>query len=143
MNSFWRSNRAWIPATILLLVILVSINNPLPDLAGLLNQELNLNKARDITCIEDQLPENEAVIFFANPFDPAANANLTAAYYRAQFFLAPRILHLNNLDLASLENESQWWIGFNLEAEQAELLEEQEQLDQIVACGQLTLFHRD
>lgn len=88
------------------------------------------------------LPEGIEINFFGNPIDPAANSNLTALYYRAQFFLAPRLLHLLTLEEGNASGEIKWFIGANLDDEQSALVSQQYQLENIKQCGALTLFHK-
>jgi len=96
-----------------------------------------------------QLPKEfqrifSAVIFFENPYDLAANPNTIALYYRAQFFLAPRILHLRtNLENDISQTAAQWFIGTNLEPGQAEQFSDQYQLKLINVCGPFSLFRKD
>ncbi|MGW8224819.1 MAG: hypothetical protein ACWGOY_03760 [Anaerolineales bacterium] len=106
-------------------------------------QKLNLNKAVPYDCIAVNLPEGVSVNFFGNPYDAGANSNLTASYYRAQFFLAPRILHLINLEQDQEVGDSGWFIGSNLEEQQLAQISQEYQLDLIESCGSLALFHQD
>ena len=125
-------------------VILFSIVDPIPDLPGIFNQQLNLNKAANYQCLAGDIPKNEAIIFFENPYNPAANTNTIALYYRAQFFLAPRILHFENItDQSILQTESPWFIGSNLEPEQAKQFSDIYQLNLKNVCGPFSLFHKD
>jgi hypothetical protein len=137
-------NRKIIAVTIFMGVILYSIVDPIPDIPGIFNQQLNLNKSANYQCLAGDIPKNDAVIFFENPYDPAANTNTIALYYRAQFFLAPRILHLkNNMEQSIGQTEAQWFIGTNLKPQQAEQFSDNYQLNLINVCGQFSLFHKD
>lgn len=140
-NLFDRKNIAVIA---LLVIILLSISKPIPDFFTLFGRELNLNKATQYLCIAEDLPLEDEVKFFGNPFDPASNSNTTALYYRAQFFLAPRLLHLTStLDHEVGQDGIQWFIGANLDAEQAALISTQYQLNLIKNCGALYLFQKN
>jgi len=140
-NIFHRKN---IAAFGLLVVILLSINKPILDFPTLFGRELNLNKATQYLCIAADLPPVEDAKFFGNPFDPASNSNTTALYYRAQFFLAPRLLHLiSTLDNQFGQDEIQWFIGSNLDAEQAAQISTQYPLKLINNCGALHLFQKN
>ena len=137
-------NRKVIAVIALLVIILLSINSPIPDFSTLFNQEINLNKATNYLCIAEDLPQDVQVYFFGNPYDPAANSNTIALYYRAQFFLAPRILHLMGiLDHEIERDEIQWFIGANLEGEQVARISAGHQLIATKECGALDLFTKD
>lgn len=137
-------DRKIIAATIFMGFILLSIVDPIPDIPGIFNQQLNLNKSANYQCLAVDIPNHDAVIFFENPYDPAANPNTIALYYRAQFFLAPRILHLNtNLENDISQTAAQWFIGTNLEPGQAEQFSDQYQLKLINVCGPFSLFRKD
>ena len=134
-------NRKVIAVIALLIIILLSINSPIPDFSSLFLQKLNLNKATNHFCIAEDLPQDVQVYFFGNPYDPAANSNTIALYYRAQFFLAPRLLHLISiLDNEIERDEIQWFISVNLDGEQAERISEDYQLNAIKECGALYLY---
>jgi len=137
-------NRKVIAVIALLVIILLSINSPIPDFSTLFHQELNLNKATNYLCITEDLPQDVPVYFFGNPYDPAANSNTIALYYRAQYFLAPRLLHLTSiLDREIEDREIQWFIGTNLDGEQAERISEDFRLNALKECGALYLFESD
>ena len=137
-------DRKIIAVIFLLGVILFSIRDPIPDISRIAAQRLNLNKSINYQCLAGDLPENVSIIFFENPYDPAVNTNTIALYYRAQFFLAPRILHLNtNLDNDTGQTAAQWFIGTNLEPGQAEQFSDQHQLKLINVCGPFSLFSKD
>jgi len=143
MQLLTRSNLRIITIFALLVIILISIRDPLPRFAALSGQKLNLNKAVAYDCIAGHLPEEVSVNFFGNPYDAGANSNLTALYYRAQFFLAPRILHLTNLEQDTGLGVAGWFIGSNLEEQQLVQISQDYQLDLIESCGTLALFHQD
>ena len=137
LNIFHRKNIAVFG---LLAVILLSINKPIPDFSTLFGREINLNKATQYLCIAEDLPLEEDAKFFGNPFDPTSNSNTIALYYRAQFFLAPRLLHLTStLDNQVGQDEIQWFIGSNLNAEQAAQISTQYPLKLIKNCDKFIL----
>jgi hypothetical protein len=143
MQLLNRSNIRIIVVFALLVIILISISDPLPRFAALSGQKLNLNKAVPYDCISVNLPEGVSVNFFENPYDAGGISNLTALYYRAQFFLAPRILHLTNLEQDTEVDVTGWFIGSNLEEQQLAQISQDYQLDLIESCGSLALFHQD
>lgn len=142
MRLWDKSNLKLIAVFTLLIIILVSISDPLPRVETLISQELNLEKATPYRCISTDLPEGILVYFFGNPIDPAASSNLTALYYRAQFFLAPRLLYLITLEEGTANGEIKWFIGANLDDEQSAMVSQQFHLENIKQCGALTLFHK-
>jgi hypothetical protein len=143
MRILNRSNIKIIAVLALLLIILLSIHDPLPEFASFSTRKLNLNKAVPYDCVAEHLPEGDVVTFFGNPYDADANPNLIALYYRAQFFLAPRILHLINLEQDAEMDYTGWLIGSNLDEQQIARISQEYQLEFIEACGNLTLFHQD
>lgn len=137
-------NRKVIAVIALLVIIVLSIDSPIPDFSTRFHQELNLNKATNYLCIAENLPQDVQVYFFGNPYDPAANSNTIALYYRAQFFLAPRLLHLISiLDHEIEDGDNQWFIGANLDGEQVARISESYQLYATKKCGALYLFEKD
>jgi hypothetical protein len=72
----------------LLFIVLISIENPFSNISGIINREINLNKARDYDCLEEHIPTGEEVLFIGNPYDDPTNSNNLALYYRSQYFLA-------------------------------------------------------
>jgi hypothetical protein len=137
-------DRKIIAVIFLLGVILISIKDPIPDISKITELRLNLNKSVSYQCLAGDLPETESIIFFENPYNPAANTNTIALYYRAQFFLAPRLLHLKSITDQTIESgETRWFIGAKLEPEQAEQLRDTYQLSLVKVCGPFSLFHKD
>jgi len=136
-------DRKIIAVIALMVIILLSIDNPIPNFSTLFSQKLNLNKAANYLCLSDDLPQSVPINLFENPYDPAANTNTIALYYRAQFFLAPRLLHLtSNPDQVVRQDGVQWFIGTNLTPEQAEQIGNDYQLNLIKVCGALFLYQK-
>jgi len=137
-------DRKSIAVIMMLFIILFSIKDPIPEFSTLLNQQLNLKKADDYQCLAGGIPKDVSIIFSGNPYNPSANTNLIALYYRAQYFLAPRLLHLINITTETPEQDDfEWFIVTNLEPEQIDQLNAEYQLSLQKACGPLFLFQQD
>ena len=67
----------------MLLIVILSIHFPPISPGEVLARRLNLNKARDFTCMDAAIPRESDVLFAADPSTP----NLLAQYYRSQSFL--------------------------------------------------------
>ena len=59
----------------LLFIVLISLNDPYPNISEIINREINLNKARDYNCLAEHIPTAEDVLFIGNPFDDPTNSN--------------------------------------------------------------------
>lgn len=134
-------DRKIIAVIALLAVILLSIKEPLPDFSKIINRQINLNKATSYNCIAEKIPMDARVYFFGNPSEDPIKSSTIALYYRSQFFLSPRLIHLTgSLKQIQDEDMGNWFIGTNLEAEQVKNLDEEFQLNLITNCGALNLF---
>ncbi len=86
----------------LLVVILASIDFQAFKPDQILGRSLNLNRARTFDCLDAAIPADADALFVVNPTHPPAY-NTLATYYRAQYFLAPRLVAL--ADSSNLETE--------------------------------------
>jgi len=128
-----------IAALSLLLVILLSIRIPPFSPSEISSHSLNLNMARDFTCMETVIPSNSDVLFAADPNTP----RMPAQYYRSQFFLAPRLVIMS--DPADLEDQIDyydWIIETNPEAEPFQQLNHDFQLAVIRDCDFFFVLHK-
>jgi hypothetical protein len=86
----------------LLVVVLASIDFQALKPSQIFGRSLNLNRARTFDCLDAAIPGEAGALFVVNPTNPPAY-NTLATYYRAQYFLAPRLVAL--ADAANLETE--------------------------------------
>jgi len=127
----------------LLFIVLISINDPFPNISEIINREINLNKARDYNCLEELIPPGEDVLFIGNPFDDPSNLNSLAMYYRSQYFLAPRLVILmESLDRISSPSLQSWFVGVNLNEGQLEQLDQIYDLTPVNKCGNFNLLQK-
>ena len=123
----------------LLLVILLSIRIPPFSPTEISARSLNLNMARDFTCMETVIPPNSDVLFATDPSTP----RLPAQYYRSQFFLAPRLVIIP--DPADLEDEIahyDWIIETNPDSEPFQELNQRFRLSVIKDCDYFYVLNK-
>jgi hypothetical protein len=134
-------NRKRIAVLGLFFIVLISIENPFSDLHEIFDQRINLNKARNYTCLEQGIPTSEDVLFIGNPFEDPTHASSLALYYRSQYFLAPRLVVLldSELDISS-PGSYRWFISTSLNQEQIGELREKYALTTVRDCGDLFLL---
>jgi len=127
----------------LLFIVLISINDPFPNISEIINREINLNKARDYNCLVEHIPTSEDVLFIGNPFDDPTNSNNLAMYYRSQYFLAPRLVVLmESQDRISSPSLHSWFIGTTLNEDQLRELDETHDLTPVKKCGNFILLQK-
>jgi hypothetical protein len=127
----------------LLFIVLVSLEDPLPNIAEIINREINLNKARNYNCLKENIPLEEDVLFIGNPLEAPPFSITLAWYYRSQFFLSPRLVVLmDDPDQISSLNLFRYFISNALEAEQLAQIEDQFQLLPVKNCGDFMLLQK-
>ena len=127
----------------LLFIVLISLNDPFPNISEINNREINLNKARDYNCLEEHIPPGEDVLFIGNPFDDPTNSNNLALYYRSQYFLAPRLVVLmESQDRISSPSLHSWFISTTLNEDQLRELDETHDLTPVKKCGNFVLLQK-
>lgn len=127
----------------LLFILLISLNDPVPNISDIISREINLNKARDYNCLEEQIPTGEEVLFIGNPFDDPTNSKYLALYYRSQYFLAPRLVVLmESQDRISSPSLHSWFIGTKLNEDQLRELVKTHDLTPVKKCGNFNLLQK-
>ena len=127
----------------LLFIVLISLEDPLPNIAEIINREINLNKARNYNCLEENIPLEEDVLFIGNPLEALPFSITLAWYYRSQFFLSPRLVVLmDDPEQISSPNLFRYFISNGLEAEQLAQIEDQFQLSPVKKCGDFMLLQK-
>lgn len=123
----------------MLLIVILSIHFPPISPGEVLARRLNLNKARDFTCMDAAIPRESDVLFAADPSTP----NLLAQYYRSQSFLSPRLIIMP--DPSTLEDDMaryDWIIETSLTAEPFPQLNQHFQLAVIKDCDDFYVLHK-
>jgi hypothetical protein len=118
----------------LLLVVLASIDFQAFKPGQILGRSLNLNRGRTFDCLDAAIPAAADTLFVINPTHPPAY-NTLATYYRAQFFLAPRLVAL--ADSSNLEAEMaqyDWLIETSTQGQPLEGLNARLQLATVKDC---------
>ena len=127
----------------LLFIVLISLSDPFPNISGIINREINLNKARDYNCLEEHIPNGDDVLFIGNHFGDSTNSNYLALYYRSQYFLAPRLVVLvESLDTISSSGFQNWFIGTSLNEDQLRELDQIYDLSPVKQCGVFILLQK-
>jgi hypothetical protein len=119
----------------LLVVVLASINFQSLKPGQILGRSLNLNRARAFDCLDVAIPAGSDALFVVNPTHPPSY-NTLATFYRAQYFLAPRLVVL--ADTAKLEAEMApygWLIETSTQGQPLEGLNVKFQLSTVKDCG--------
>jgi hypothetical protein len=119
----------------LLVVVLASVNFQSFKPGQILGRSLNLNRARAFDCLDVAIPAGAAALFVVNPTHPPSY-NTLAAFYRAQYFLAPRLVAL--ADTAKLEAEMApygWLIETSTQGQPLEGINAKLQLSPVKDCG--------
>jgi len=123
----------------LLLIVLLSTRIPPISPNEVTARSLNLNKARDFTCMDAVIPKSSDVLFAADPGTP----NLLAQYYRSQSFLSPRLVILPRpSDLEEEMARYDWIIETNVEVEPFPQLNHRFQLAMIKDCNDFYVLHK-
>jgi hypothetical protein len=127
----------------LLFIVLISLENPFSNISGIINLEINLNKARDYDCLEEHIPTGEEVLFIGNPYDDPTNSNNLALYYRSQYFFTPRLVILmESQDEISSPGLYSLFVGTTLNEDQLRELDETHDLTPVKKCGNFTLLQK-
>jgi hypothetical protein len=136
-------NRKKIALLGLLIIVLISIENPFPNISEFINRGINLNKANIYNCLEEHIPKDEDVLFIGNPFDELSIPDNLALYYRSQYFLAPRLVVLmESNDKTFSINLYSWFIGTSMNEQHLRELEDTHRLIAVRKCGNLLLLHK-
>jgi hypothetical protein len=133
-------NRRTIGTLGLLIVLLISIENPIPDIKAMLYEPVNLNSARDYYCMNEIIPHGTEALFIG---DTAGNSNILAAYFRTQYHLLPRLIHLAE-SVQEVRNypSLNWLISQDLSQDQLQTLTEDFHSARIANCGPFIILHR-
>jgi hypothetical protein len=118
----------------LLVVVLASMDFPPFKIGQVLGRGLNLNRERTFDCLGAAIPAEADALFVVNPAHPPAY-NTLATYYRAQYFLAPRLVAL--ADPSNLETEMaqyDWLIETSTQGQPLEELNARFQLSTVKDC---------
>jgi hypothetical protein len=126
----------------LLVVVLASIDFQAFKPDQILGRSLNLNRARTFDCLDAAIPAAASALFVVNPTHPPAY-NTLATYYRAQYFLAPRLVAL--ADPSNLETEMSqydWLIETSTQGQPLEGLNARFQLSTVKDCEDFLVLEK-
>ena len=139
----WISILRKLATFVLLLIVLISILKPPPSLREITSRKINLNKARNYNCINKIIPPDVDVLFVGNLSEDQDESNTTALYYRAQFFLAPRLVHLaKTVELESQMDRFFWFLETTIDTEQIIQLNDRYHLALIKTCDDLHILQK-
>lgn len=139
----WLSLLRKLATFVLLLIVLISILKPPPKLREITSRTINLNKARNYNCINEIIPQDVDVLFVGNLSGDQDGSNTTALYYRAQYFLAPRLVHLS--ETTELESQMErffWFLETTIDTEQMIQLNDRYQLALLKSCDDLHVLKK-
>ena len=139
----WKGTIRSLATFVLLLIVLISIFRMPPSLREISSRKINLNKARNYNCINEIIPTDVDVVFVGNVSADEGESNTTALYYRAQYFLAPRLVHLaQTADLESQMERYDWFLATTIDSEQMVLINNGDQLALVKTCDELTIIQK-
>lgn len=139
----WKGTIRSLATFVLLLIVLISIFRMPSGLREISSRKINLNKARNYNCINDIIPADVDVVFVGNVSADEGQSNTTALYYRAQYFLAPRLVHLaQTADLESQMERFDWFLATTIDSEQMVLINNGDQLALVKTCDELTIIQK-
>ena len=139
----WLSLLRKLATFVLLLIVLISILKPPPKLREITSRTINLNKARNYNCVNEIIPQDVDVLFVGNLSGDQDGSNTTALYYRAQYFLAPRLVHFS--ETTELESQMErffWFLETTIDTEQMIQLNDRYQLALLKSCDDLHVLQK-
>jgi hypothetical protein len=122
-----------------LLLFLVSINDPLIYIGGLIRRIPDLQTPQQYVCLANAIPEKSHVLFASN-VDGTLNWNTyNFSFSRTMYYLVPRVLaykESNNFDVSDYS----WLITTHIDPPAIDQMARQYHLEVVQTCGTMTVL---
>jgi hypothetical protein len=138
------TNQTRIGLALLLIIFVFSAGNLNINLKTALAKKADYQAPDEYRCLQKNLPADQNALYFSKPDGTLDWDHLSSPYYRAQYYLAPRLVSAIAQDARAKVDFGayHWFIAQGINQETLGALEQTQALKMVAVCGDRTILQR-